>query len=474
MKEIFTIDCEIPGGYGTHESFYSRRSLMDADLILLRTASLSTHYIYGNTYYKGKPSMPESASFRMKQSIEHWRREIRDAIAAGKTVFVLLGRLDEVYVRTGEKTFSGAGRNRVQTTHVEPLSNYDVLQFGGMNVVHSEGEAMILQREESLLKEYWDIYETESQYCVYFEKADGGIPLVTTKNGQRIVSLVYRDSSGGALVALPWLDLTKDEFFNDEDEQLYDEDDDVAWTTDAKKWGLKYFQILSSIDDAIKKTDEAEPIPHWVSNESLLTYSEWELRKELSEIESKIEKLQEKQKETALNLEDAALLRPLLYAQGQSLEEATLRAMRILGFNANHFRNADSEFDAVLECPEGRIIGEVEGKDRRSVDVNKIRQLITNLMEDDDRDEVAEKATGVLFGNAYRLTSPSERPADQFTQKCLQTAEARGIVLIRTCDLFEVTRTLVDTPDEDFATECRNAIFAARGQIVQFPKIPDA
>lgn len=473
MKEILTIDCELPGGYGTHEGFYAQRSLMDADLVLLRTTSLSLPYLNSDTF-RGKPSLSERASFRVKQSIEHWRREIKDAVEAGKTVFVLLGHLDEVYARTGKKEFSGTGRSRVGTDLVELLSNYDVLPFQEMKIVHSEGEAMILQQGESLLKEYWANYGKESQYCVYFENSDTCTTLVTTRNGQRIVSLLYRESSGGALVALPWLDLAKDEFFNDEDEELYDEDDDVAWTTDAKKWGLKYFQILSSIDDAIKKTDDAEPIPPWASDENFMTYQERKLGKELSENKIKIEKLQEKQKETALNLENAAFLRPLLYAQGQSLEEAILRAMRILGFKANHFRDADSEFDSVLECSEGRIIGEAEGKDRRPINIDKMRQLLINMMEDFAREEVTEEATGALFGNAYRLTPPSERPPSQFTTKCAQTAEAHAIVLIPTCDLFDVAKTLVDRPDEDFAAECRKAIFAAKGGEVQFPSIPVA
>ena len=205
-----------------------------------------------------------------------------------------------------------------------------------------------------------------------------------------------------------------------------------------------------------------------------MTYSERELRKEFSENKIKIEKLQEKQRETALNLEDAAFLRPLLYAQGQSLEEAIRRAMRILGFDANHFRDADSEFDSILECSEGRIIGEAEGKDRRSINIDKMRQLLTNIMEDFAREEVTEEATGALFGNAYRLTSPSERPPSQFTTKCAQTAEAHGIVLIPTCDLFYVAKALVDRPDEEFAAECRKAIFAAKGGEVRFPSIPVA
>ena len=477
MKELLTIDCQIPGGYGTFEDFYSQRSLLDADFILFRTASLSNHFGQVDPY-RGKSTFEETQSFRIRESIEHWHREIQDAVEAGKTVFVILGRLDEVYVRTGERTYSGTGQKRVQTNKVASVSNYDVLPsydvrpFNELKVVQSEGEAMVLQQGENPLRDYWENYGQQSQYQIYIENSSGYVPLLTTRNGGRIVSAVYRTPSGGAIILLPWIDLDRQDFFSVENDD--DDEPEIRWTDEAKGWGSKYIQLLSSIDDAIKKRNDAEPIPPWASDENFMTYQERKLGKELSEIGSEIKKLQGKQKETALSLEDAAYLKPLLFAQGQSLEEAILRAMRLLGFSANHFRDADSEFDAVLECSEGRMIGEAEGKDRRLINIDKMRQLLTNIMEDFAREEVSEEATGALFGNAYRLISPSERPSSQFTTKCAQTAAAHGIVLIPTCDLFDVAKTLVDRPDEDFAAECRKAIFAAKGGAVQFPSIPVA
>ena len=57
----------------------------------------------------------------------------------------------------------------------------------------------------------------------------------------------------------------------------------------------------------------------------------------------------------------------------------------------------------MLECSEGRCIGEAEGRDNRAIGIDKMRQLEVNVLEDLSRDEVSEPAKGVLFGNAYRL-----------------------------------------------------------------------
>ncbi len=147
--------------------------------------------------------------------------------------------------------------------------------------------------------------------------------------------------------------------------------------------------------------------------------------------------------------------------------------MKLMGFKANRFREADSEFDAVLECFDGRCIGEVEGRDNRAIGIAKMRQLQDNIFDDLDRSDVSEPAKGILFGNAFRLSLPSERTEEHFTAKCVTAAKRYGTALIRTCDLFVVAKALTDNYDEDFASACRSAILAANGAVVEFPPAPE-
>jgi len=94
-----------------------------------------------------------------------------------------------------------------------------------------------------------------------------------------------------------------------------------------------------------------------------------------------------------------------------------------------------------------------------------------NIHEDFARDEIDEPAKGVLFGNAYRLTPPEER-GDFFTQKCLTSAKRSQTALVRTTDLFAVTRYLSIKKDARFAKKCRTAILSGVG-IVEFHEIPE-
>ena len=96
-----------------------------------------------------------------------------------------------------------------------------------------------------------------------------------------------------------------------------------------------------------------------------------------------------------------------------------------MGFTAEGYKVGESEFDAVFTSPEGRFLGEAEGKDHRSINVYKYSQLERDLNEDFARDDVTEHAKGVLFGNGFRLTPPTERE-EGFTEKCFSSARRTG------------------------------------------------
>ena len=240
-----------------------------------------------------------------------------------------------------------------------------------------------------------------------------------------------------------------------------------------KGWGKKFLDAFESIDKSLRSETELTPVPQWAHDDTFRTTQEAILSEQLLKTQSRISELEKERVTVEENLAEAGYLKPLLYEQGYALEQAVLGAMRLIGFEANSYRDSDSEFDAVLECAEGRCIGEVEGRDNNAIGIDKMRQLEVNILEDLARDEVSTPAKGILFGNAFRLKPPSDRPAEHFSPKCLSAAQRNGTALIRTCDLFNAAKALVDEPDEKFATLCREAILNTSGKEVEFPSVPD-
>ena len=446
-RKVLTVACRIPGDFGEYVDFKSKTSLLDADFVLF----YPTLGYWSQIIDVRSSPLPVAHSEELQRAIVHWRTEINAALDAGKTVFMMLSDVNKVKLTSN---------NLDLLLESNPVaSNYDIVS--NLRVIESIGTSMRLASNNSLLAYYWQQFKNESQYRVYIANSEGYKPLITTRHGDRIVGAKLNTKGGGTLIALPWIDLQK----------WYDHDN-LCWVPEADEWGKKYFETLKTLDEAVRSASDATLTPSWVLVEEFKTIREARLSRQLIEVQSKITEYQKQMDEIERKLKNAGSLKGLLFEQGHTLEIAVHKAMKLMGFQATGYRDSNSEFDAVLECSEGRCIGEVEGRDRRAINIDKMRQLMSNVHEDLMRDEVSAMAKPVLFGNAYRLTLPRERPPEHFTEKCISAAQQNGTALVRTCDLFTIAKALSDNPDEEFAAACRNTILSTNGGEVKFPPPP--
>lgn len=192
---------------------------------------------------------------------------------------------------------------------------------------------------------------------------------------------------------------------------------------------------------------------------------------------SQLEKAEEELRSAETNLQhsleamhDEKEWLDLLSGTGKALEAAVRRAMTLLGFENSRFEDGDLEFDLVFEFQGKRFIGEVEGKDAKAVNLTKARQLKDNLEMDFERQgEDGSYATGILFGNAFRLSDPKERQ-DRFTRSCLTSAKQGNLILIATEDLYEPVQYLRASNDAGYREACQKAILASHGRRADIPK----
>ena len=119
-RSVVSVGCDIPGGLAEYIAFDSKASLLDWDIILFNPNIKS--YLSTFQTYQGKPSLNDDVSFRLRDAVQHWRRELAEASQAGKTVFVLLSALKGIVIDTGRREYSGTGRNRQTTRIVEDFT----------------------------------------------------------------------------------------------------------------------------------------------------------------------------------------------------------------------------------------------------------------------------------------------------------------------------------------------------------------
>ncbi len=463
-KRILTIGLQLASNDVQYVSFLSKTSLLDWDIVLFKP--IINEFLSYTDYYQGKPSLSDSSSFQLKECCEHWRREIKQAVETGKTVIVFLPALQEVYIDTGERQYSGTGRNQKTTRIVSLYNNYHALP-ASLAPVNTQGTAIKLSpRGTETISTYWSEFAEISQYNVILS-AENIPACLVTRNGDKPVGAIYRNkSSSGTLILLPDIDFYPDNFHSFHRGKGQGQ----VWTPVASQFASRMLGTVVSLDKALLSSGEITPEPDWAGDSAYTFARENQVRIELLEAEDLLEKAQRTKESLVEDLKSAGQLRSLLFEKGKPLENAIIDALRILGFKAAPYKDSMSEFDVVFESDEGRLIGEAEGKDNKAINVDKLRQLAMNIHEDLQREEVIEPAKGVLFGNAYRLQPVADRE-ESFTDKCVSAAESSSTALVSTPDLFNVVRYLSNNADHDYAKRCREVIIAAVGR-VSFPDQP--
>jgi hypothetical protein len=460
-KTLLAIGIQLAADDVSEEPFESKASLLDWDIVLFRPAIRTFYSQYGQKHL-GKPSLDDTSSFRLKDACEHWRREIKQAFDTGKTVVVFLSEVEEVYVQTGEKQFSGTGRNRLVTQLVSPYSNYSSLPLT-LSPINATGSFMKLTpKGAEAIAPFWSEFEESSEYKVMLTAPN--IPAcIETRDGAKAVGALYRSkTSSGALVLLPDVDFLPEGFVAPSGN---------AWTKEAQAFAGRLVSSIVALDAALRESSEVTPEPAWAAAPEYSFTTESDLRASLLDAERRVEKAQLEKEALLDSVKSAGRLRALLYEKGKLLELVIIEALRILGFSAAPFKEGLSEFDVVFECPEGRLVGEAEGKDTKAINVDKLRQLAMNLHEDLQRDEVSSPAKAVLFGNGFRLSPPAGR-SPAFTEKCISAARSSNTALVSTSDLFTVTRLLLESADPEYSYACRRAILEGVGPVT-FPDRPD-
>ena len=423
-EKILSVGFYITGEDLEYVDLGSDQSLLDADIIVFQPGL-------------GSRIRPNSNVYRRERQ-EHWKRELADALAAGKTVLILLVKPQQGRAEDGEE-----------------INSYSTIPFPSLNFIPASGSQMRPKGNLRYLDDYWRSFSTCSRFEGYldgdFSEAD---VILKTDSGDKTIGAALQRGSGTLILApplVPPLGLANSE----------------AVVT----FRLRLSRSLVEVHRAARRGKGSTPPPDWSSDPAYRLEREDELEVAIQVTSSKIEALQAEQRKLGDELKDVVALRRLLYEQGNQLEEAILDALKLFGFDAEPYQDADSEFDSVFKSPEGRFLGEAEGKDKRPIHINKLRQLRLNLDEDFARDEVEEYAKGVLFGNPHRLRPLNKRPGD-FTAKCYTSAKHSKIALVRTVDMFEPARYLTENEDAEYARLCRLAIQRCEGEVVVFPPPP--
>ncbi|HEX8583258.1 MAG TPA: hypothetical protein VF680_02460 [Allosphingosinicella sp.] len=450
VKSIACINTIIPTAE-MHLPYVSKDSLRDYDIAVFDPAMPYLDRIY---FDGGGSCLSIDATVKLKDAMSHWASEFQAALAAGKTIFVIMSERKEDLGASGSTYVKG---QRTYSTY--NIDNYQAVP-AKLSVKNASGRKMATG--DSRFRGVYEVLKDIAQYRVVINSGTTETTF-TAKDGATVGAITkYREISG-TVVLLP--------YFSFEGDALRQSDDEgnSSWTEEALKTSNALIGQLVAIDKALRSSTQATPPPNWVSDVEV-PHAVHAVDQAIAELDRQMADISAQRKLRAESKADLLGYTHLLYETGKNLERAIEKALRLLGYTAETVQSGELEIDHVIVGPSGkRMIGETEGRDSAAIDITKFRQLESNIGEDFEREEVDQPAKGVLFGNGFRLTTPSDRP-EQFTHKSLTNAKRLGSALIRTADLYPVVAHLLDHPDDEgFKLACRLAIEETAGGIVEFP-----
>jgi hypothetical protein len=305
---VFVGRSYVEGGDTTTLKFGASNSLLDGDIVVLSPEI--GDFTYGCTTYQGLPCLSDDESFRLQASVSHWQSELLTCLTSGKTVILFLTDAKEVYVDTGQRTYSGTGRNRHTTRGVSLLDLYSMLPTRFGKIVRRSGERSKKLGDLGAISSYWSEFGEVSPFEAYIEGFAGRTLLATQVGDKTLAGIAKQTNWTGNIVVLPPPDI--DLFINDEVEAIEKRSQKAAETPEkraarrkaaGKTIAAKLIRSICEIDSAISTVTDKTPTPTWVLDERFSLASEASIAADLDVNAQAIE---------ALKLERAKLQKRVL------------------------------------------------------------------------------------------------------------------------------------------------------------------
>ena len=391
--------------------FSARISLLDYDAIVINTDFLIHRYTSSSVdSFQNKACLSEYNSAQIVEDFNKIKGQIEELLKQGRNVFVLMGNNDNCYIYTGEKQYSGTGRNARQTNIVREFDSYSFLPVK-LKVTEVVGEQIDICCS-SPYREFFTNTRDCYYYASYFSVAENSMILGKIKGTDKAVAAVIPYGSG-KIVLLPKIY---------EEEEYHTKD---TW----KENGKKYLDSLFELNRRLSISDEEMDLPEWV-NKIYILDEKAKLKKQ-NTIENKIAKLQEDLENERAAIQEVQKYKLLLTSSGSVLEEIVKQVLTELGFALLEAEKGRS--DIVAKYGENAIVAEVKGVTKSAAEKHaaQLEKWVAQYVEEN---EVLPK--GMLIVNGFCDTPLNERLEDVFPKQMLKYCVARGHVLLTSTQLL--------------------------------------
>lgn len=418
---ILSLDCNL--GIDEDEStFGSDDSLYDYDVVFWNPAESLSAYLpsYDRTYL-GLPSLLESESARLINDVKRRRTEFKEFVEMGRCLVVFVPGETKVYVDTGQRQYSGTGRNRVTTSIVDEL---DIFRGVPIAVSRTVGSGQEIEVADPLVS---GMFKSTSDWWIYrsvIGDHEQIKPLLRIKDTAKTVGGIIKEKGGSGLVLLlPHFEIPQRR--RSGVVVVTKEGQDEVWPGEL---------LLSWIESLMAEPDAA--LPGWLENYRFPT--EVERASEAAELERRLAGIQLEL--DALRTQQAIddRWKSILVSSGTPLERRVRDAFDVLGFDLEE--GDPGRTDLRGDYQDQRIVIEVKGLTKSAAERNaaQLEKWVASELAD------GVDVKGILVVNTWRDLPLDERIGDDFPHQMLGYSEQRGHCLLTAAQLLAMVRAVLD------------------------------
>lgn len=402
-------------------SFNSYSSLLDYDIAIVDLGGVISEY-QSNENYAGKKLLTQNSSFEFLSDFERVKGEIKDLLALGKTVYVILPVEPKFYVYTGRQEHSGTGRNRQTTNIVNEFNILNILPIK-INLTAGVGSKISYSRD-SLFRNLFEIKGMDYYYTTYFSSKNIGTPVAYIANTEKIISASF-PIDDGHLIIFP------------------DVFDEANYSTEKeyRKVINSFLHTIDDLEDEIKNSLDDYSLPEWANKYSIL--DEKQKKEKINDLDLEIEKLRARKDIIEVELSEIQKYKLAFTASGKELENIVYKILFELGFKSMPVEH--NRADGIFEYNGIKIVTEIKGVTGSSAEKHGA-QLEKWVAEFVEKEEVIPKA--ILIVNGFRKKDLSSRIDDVFPDQMLNYSIKREHCLISTTQLLGLFIEVKNNPSE--------------------------
>jgi prophage antirepressor-like protein len=402
--------------------FTSDLSFLDYDAIVISTDFICTNYSESSrSPFQNKRLLSETASNQLKGDFKKIKEQIIELLKQGKNIYVLMGNNENCYIYTGEKQYSGIGKNARQTNIVNEFDMYSFLPIK-LSATHVYGEKV----EDYAKQPYTDFFKKTRgcfHYAAYFNCNQQNI-LMKIPQTDKAISAVF-EYEKGKIILLP-LPYNKDEYKEDQ-----------YW----KKNGKTYIDELFKLNEKLYGFSDEYTLPSWADGFSILGEKE-ELNK-LKNEQEKLNKLKKSIEKQGHIISEIQHYKTLVTSSGNQLEEIVKLVLSELGFKL--FEVEPGRSDIIAQYNDINVVAEVKGVTKSAAEKHaaQLEKWVAHFIEENEH-----SPKPILIVNGFYETPLFERTEDVFPNQMLKYSKARNHCLITTSQLLCLYIDIRQNPEQ--------------------------